>query len=211
MKKVAMLVLAGIFFAFAVVSAQSPKKPGEVVTPLAPGKIRITPVELFPGDRKQLQPHLRMSGACFKVEYNGEEMEARVFLETWENGKRQGYSYQRCSLRKGTTCQASITITDGFRDDDGNPASRVTSVVTEKSDEGSSEGSTSQLETQRKGLTTGRRSAKAADFSKDNEIYLWATVGVKKGKGIELDSPLDDLVKNSDQAIVLKLIPGGDE
>jgi hypothetical protein len=29
MKKIAMLVLVGIFFAFAVVSAQSPKKPAD--------------------------------------------------------------------------------------------------------------------------------------------------------------------------------------
>src|SRR5262245_22708081 len=79
-------LLAGAVLAVGVVLAQGPGKPKTATDKLAPGTIRLTPVDLFPGELRRLQPHLEISGVCYKVEYSGPEIAARLFLEEWKSG-----------------------------------------------------------------------------------------------------------------------------
>ncbi len=208
MIRVAAFVLAGIALAFGIVHAQGIKKPG---APLALGKIRLTPVDLFPGDLKRLQPHLGISGVCYKVEYNGPETPARIVLEEWKNGKREGWSSSGLNLKGPLAGEVSISI-QSARDDDGNLGSRVIeSVQRATSASTTGEHNFSKPQLKQKTFSYKRPIEEASDFNSDGEIALWAVIHVKAGVGADQTKAISDLAKEAEYAIVWKLVPRGNE
>ncbi len=209
MRSRSILLLLSALSLVAIVHA----KTEQVGKPLAPGMIRLTPIDMFPGDLKRLQPHLEISGVCYKVEYNGPEIGARFVLEEWKRGKREGYASIGMELKASVAGEASISIKPAH-DDDGNPASRVITSVFGPNVKSS--GAISYPKPQAKGTFKATKQLdRVRDLSTDKDIPLWAELHYKKGVGVSGDElGADDFVqelKEVEYAIVWKLVAGGKE
>src|SRR5689334_11538249 len=50
--------------------------------------LRVSPSELFVGDLKRLEPHLRLASGCVRVDFRGPDRMIGQEVELWQGGKR---------------------------------------------------------------------------------------------------------------------------
>ena len=209
MKRRAAYVIAATLFAFGIVHAQATKNPGNTAKPLARGKIRFTPIELFPGDLKRLQTHLEMEGACFKFEYDGPKKSVHFVLQILEKGKRDVSPTLFLKLLEGRSSgevSVSIRKVDDAR---GQSAWHMIAHVVQNEENGFSSSTqtiTKTLPAKANG-SGGQSIGEVTDSDVNDEVALWCKV--RSGRPIQMSIPMDEMANDSDFAVVLKLVPGG--
>jgi hypothetical protein len=86
----------------------SPKPPEAAVAPAA--RVVASPSELFPGDLKRLQPHLRLTGGCVRLDFEGPDLFVGEEVELWLDGKPARWlSRSMTRLAKGPS-EVSISL-----------------------------------------------------------------------------------------------------
>jgi hypothetical protein len=213
MKKSAAYVIAATLFAFGIVHAQATKNPKDAAKPLARGKIRITPVELFPGDLKRLKPHLGIEGdACFKFEYDGPRKRFHIVLQVLEEGNPvESEAFWMGPLGDRKSGEVSVSV-KAARDAQGLATWHITTHHVVQLE------GVSRVETRRTSRTlpaelSGGSSDginKVTDFDVNDEVGLWCKVDVRMGRLIR-PVPVNEMANDADFAVVLKLVPGGVE
>jgi hypothetical protein len=206
MKRAAAFVLAGVLLVSGILCAQNPKKADDAGKPLAAGKFRVTPIDLFPGDLRRLQPHLEIEGACFKIEYNGPKLQAQVITEIWEGGVGKVAGMSGAVFEGQTASEASIS--DKKTSDAARQAGLYVISHFEQSLGGvGRSGQTTFPKTFPKNANgSGTRGVyEVTEFAPEKEIALWCIV--RTSGAIQSSAPIDSLVKSVDFAIVLKIVP----
>jgi hypothetical protein len=211
MKKSAAYVIAATLLAFGIAHAQATKEPGDTEEPLAPGNIRITPIDLFPGDLKRLQPHLEMDGACFKFEYDGHKKSVRLVLQILEKGKREISATMFLKPFEGPSSgEASVSIRS-VKDAQGQSAWYIIGRVVQNEAHGTS----SSMQYMPRTLpanahgSSGQSIPDVSVFDADDEVPLWCKV--RSAGPIRVSGPMDEMAKEADFAVLLKLVPDDPE
>src|SRR5205823_4330875 len=62
--------------------------------------LRVSPSELFTGDLKRLEPHLRLTSGCVRLDFRGPDRMIGVEVELWQGGKPAKW-FTRWSGRTG--------------------------------------------------------------------------------------------------------------
>lgn len=211
MKRSASLITAGVLLTIGIVHAQTGKNAdGPGAGPME-GKIRITPIELFPGDLKRLQSHLEMEGACFKFECAGRNKPPRVVLSIFEPGKRD---INMSLLLKDTKERSSGEVSVSLRkadDPEGHSTWRI--IVNAKQVEGLGEFESTQTTTKTLPRdadgSSGQQIRSVTDFDISDEVPLYCRV--RSSRPIRLQGPVDEMARAADFAVVLKLVPGDEK
>jgi hypothetical protein len=209
MKRLAVYSIGTMLLAFGFVHAQTRNDADIAEQPLAPGNIRFTPIDLFPGDLKRLQPHLEMEGACFKFEYDGPKKRVHLVLQILEKGKREVKSQLRLQPLDGPSSgEASVSIRS-VKDAQGNSAWYIIARVVQNNAHGSS-GSSQYM--QRTLPANAHASGdqgigEVAVFDIDDEIPLWCRV--RSSGEIRNSVPMDEMANDADFSVLLKVVPAG--
>jgi hypothetical protein len=211
MKRQTALLVAVTLFATGFVRSYAPRNLADGAEPLPPGKIRFTPIDLFPEDLKRLQPHLEMEGACFKFEYEGPKQSACIVLQILERGKREVRStlfLNPLDGRSSGEVSVSIRTIDESR---GPPAWHIVAHVMQIEGKGASRSTQTVIKTipAKATSSTGKSIEAVADCNINEETVLWCKL--RGGRPIPAEVSVEELAAAADTAVVLKLVPGGAE
>ena len=211
-----MLIVCGVLVCCVLTQAYRPLNSAPRGPTVPEGKIRITPVELFPQELKRLEPHLELSGACFKVEYNGPELSVKIVVEIWKNGTLEGHSGGWMALKGPFTGELSVTAKNAL-DDEGNPGSRI---VTAWGGPGTSQSTRATYPTPdlKDRTTVFKKVERVTEIAIDQEIAVWGMLQGKAfrmipiGSGrIQIERSIAEVAKEAEYAIIWKLVPGREE
>jgi len=163
----------------------------------------VTPIDLFPGDLKRLQPHLQMEGACFKIDYNGPKRAFKIVTQIWERGKGKDGGVAAATFEGPSTGEASISIKK-TTDDKREPAWHIISNWSTPLG-----GATFSIpKTLPKDDIPGQQVhgvKNVAEFDAEEDVGLWCIV--RAAGEIPFTQPIDELAKSVDFAVVLKIVP----
>ncbi len=211
MKRQAAVVVAATLIAIGIVHARTTQNRGDEAKPLPPGTIRITPIDLFPGDLKRLQPHLEMDGACFRFEFEDPQRSARVVLQILERGKREVRSTLFLTPRDGLSSgEVSISVRS-VNDGKGPAAWHVIAHLVQERMNGLSSASQTISKTllAKANASFGKSIDVVSDFDINKDVVLWSIV--QGGRPIPQMVSVDELAAAADRAVVLRLVSAGAE
>lgn len=206
MKKICLLVFMCILLVGCSTSIQTIEDEG-----LAKGTFIVTPTSLFEtAELKKLEPHLDMKSGCIEIQYKGDKEWIQTKYEIWEEGKlkdsygdfgiRVAYPNENKSEYNGLI---SISIKDNFLLDDFKTAPKM--IMTTAIDR-----SSFRTIIDRYDLDYGSSVYNLLEpvVGKDTEeVAAWALIGIdnKQDEGYSPEPTIEDTVKKSDWALVLKV------
>jgi hypothetical protein len=180
--------------------AREPAAPAPSVT-----TIHIKPSELFKGELKRIEPHLSLTCGCVHLDYEGPQINLRLEVEVWINGKLT----KRSDFQQGTwngSGDASISIKNVI-DKDGKEKLQVITVL---QSEGISLSSTSKVDLPvLKEAGYGPKTlAEAIDLPGAEPVAVWGYMGGKGSGNHRGNESIEEMAKRVEWALVLKLSRG---
>ena len=193
-----MLVIARACFccAFATTLLSGMRSPAQEKAPK--NTARLTPIPLFTGELKRLEPHLALAtSGCVKGEFDGQKTIVTQ-LHVWQNRKKQAIPTPvGRSLPVTKDCEVSISVRE-----EAAAGGKMNYKIIVASPLGSY---TTLVERPKLGpviLTTQSRKATVQDGV---PVAVWAFGAFKGGNLLPIDQPLEPELERADWALVLSI------
>lgn len=187
----------------AATPAFAPPVPPLPVT--SPGVVRLKPEPFFTGEIKRLEPHLGLTVAYYRVEYDGPPQWLKLETETWRDGKRQGGGSM------GTSLTGPGELSVSLKEEDGPSGTRYRSVVALVGPNGQSSSSSTHPGPTVSGSRGPKALTEPTDLLPGQPVAIWGWMAGEQRLSFNGNESIEDMAKRVPWAFIVRARLGKEE